>query len=731
MKMFVAGLILSFVAISGGAKGSVYDYSIYGMDGGDWSNVDNGAWLVWAVATTSADRYRIDYDPFHWFNQEGMGGGSMKARAWRARPYEKITRVDFYSTYNANPALFTPVIYKMEATETALSVATPIVWQGTTSGWVEGSNSITFTEAQDVQKVAVGLNVPVYGYYSFLVDFSDVVITTVKNAGTGRVDGVVNNDEYDVVCYDLFGGANAGGTWVSETHPKMIDGNVSTSGNSITDLYRWGCQVENGVFYAFIELKNQDIGILDSGSTCGPCSFYGFFIDVDNNSSTGYAHKDFPNVNGLDVDLEVGSDYGYLGQTGTINFWYGEDDFDSHKAAVNAQAYYLGNVLEISCPVADILAQTGVSATNGRFWRIVPRVAGCLEGSGATAWEADVADAAVIDITNKSPKVIPVLDGQVSAEEWAGGLFCDMTIAGTYAETDGTATSGSTSDISRWGAKIINGVYYGFVEIDPSSEYSFDAYNNGVPYTDNKFRRINVNHYLDIDGDMTNGTAASIPAGINVDKIFDLAFECEVTNSNTPMELRLGDTDTVVNNTNVREFWNTTGNSYVYEWSCPMSVMEAWATANVGSVQEAIRVMARVNGTLRDVGSQSTDASMPAMIKAITLQAGDANLDNAVDVGDLGILAANYGGTNKTWAQGDFNNDGAVDVGDLGILAAHYGTNASGADFGTDSAKVFGDAAMDAAGDEDETTSSICSGLGLPLITGLALMGLMLVKLED
>jgi hypothetical protein len=52
---------------------------------------------------------------------------------------------------------------------------------------------------------------------------------------------------------------------------------------------------------------------------------------------------------------------------------------------------------------------------------------------------------------------------------------------------------------------------------------------------------------------------------------------------------------------------------------------------------------------------------------------GDANLDGSVDVGDLGILAANYGITSgATWEMGDFNGDGAVDVGDLGILSAHY-----------------------------------------------------------
>jgi hypothetical protein len=111
---------------------------------------------------------------------------------------------------------------------------------------------------------------------------------------------------------------------------------------------------------------------------------------------------------------------------------------------------------------------------------------------------------------------------------------------------------------------------------------------------------------------------------------------------------------------------------------------------------------------------------------------GDFNGDGLVDVGDLGILAANYGGSGKTWAQGDFNGDGMVDVGDLGILAANYGTGASGTDFDADYAKVFGtESETTISEDTTATDSPICSSLGLSLIAGLTLMGLMLVKLEE
>jgi hypothetical protein len=44
-----------------------------------------------------------------------------------------------------------------------------------------------------------------------------------------------------------------------------------------------------------------------------------------------------------------------------------------------------------------------------------------------------------------------------------------------------------------------------------------------------------------------------------------------------------------------------------------------------------------------------------------------------VDLGDLGIIAANWSGLAKTWWEGDFTGDGAVTLGDLGILAGSWG----------------------------------------------------------
>jgi hypothetical protein len=53
---------------------------------------------------------------------------------------------------------------------------------------------------------------------------------------------------------------------------------------------------------------------------------------------------------------------------------------------------------------------------------------------------------------------------------------------------------------------------------------------------------------------------------------------------------------------------------------------------------------------------------------------GDTDMDNDVDLVDLGNLATSYGATSgKTWAQGDFDGDTDVDLVDLGNLAGNYG----------------------------------------------------------
>jgi uncharacterized delta-60 repeat protein len=53
--------------------------------------------------------------------------------------------------------------------------------------------------------------------------------------------------------------------------------------------------------------------------------------------------------------------------------------------------------------------------------------------------------------------------------------------------------------------------------------------------------------------------------------------------------------------------------------------------------------------------------------------AGDINRDRSVNGTDFAILAANFGGTGKTYGEGDLNGDGAVNGSDFAILAGNFG----------------------------------------------------------
>jgi len=59
-------------------------------------------------------------------------------------------------------------------------------------------------------------------------------------------------------------------------------------------------------------------------------------------------------------------------------------------------------------------------------------------------------------------------------------------------------------------------------------------------------------------------------------------------------------------------------------------------------------------------------------LEAFAPLAGDINNDGFIDVGDLGILAANWEASSVGWLGGDLDGDGVVDIGDLGILAGNW-----------------------------------------------------------
>ncbi len=75
----------------------------------------------------------------------------------------------------------------------------------------------------------------------------------------------------------------------------------------------------------------------------------------------------------------------------------------------------------------------------------------------------------------------------------------------------------------------------------------------------------------------------------------------------------------------------------------------------------------------------------------------DPNRDRRVNLDDFNILAANFGGTNRTFVQGDFNDNGVVNLDDFNILAGRFGTVLAAAT----SARLPGFGAQTRPGDAD------------------------------
>jgi hypothetical protein len=87
---------------------------------------------------------------------------------------------------------------------------------------------------------------------------------------------------------------------------------------------------------------------------------------------------------------------------------------------------------------------------------------------------------------------------------------------------------------------------------------------------------------------------------------------------------------------------------------------------------------ARVNGTLPLPGIGLAVTYSPTQVLVRASVPGDANLDNAVNLADFNLLAANFGQSGRTWVQGDFTGDGMVNLLDFNRLAGQFGVSASG-----------------------------------------------------
>jgi hypothetical protein len=200
----------------------------------------------------------------------------------------------------------------------------------------------------------------------------------------------------------------------------------------------------------------------------------------------------------------------------------------------------------------------------------------------------------------------------------------------------------------------------------------------------------------------------------------------------------LANSDSTTFTTTYTGFWgntSTTSGAVTLGTGCLTTIQPIFASTTYGD-DDYMYLASNCPAAITKGASDGSYMGARSKVKIL----GDANLNGVVDVTDLSVLAAYYNTpSGATWAMGNFDGDEDVDVTDLSILAANYNSGSTSTlswaeayaqAFGTtsDNANDASEASLD--GSED-TTSSVCSSLGLSLIAGLATMGLVLVKLDE
>jgi hypothetical protein len=96
------------------------------------------------------------------------------------------------------------------------------------------------------------------------------------------------------------------------------------------------------------------------------------------------------------------------------------------------------------------------------------------------------------------------------------------------------------------------------------------------------------------------------------------------------------------------------------------------SSANIGSFAAVFTL----NTSDQDIPGASALAGLTINATGRVALAGDANLDDIVDIGDFAMLAGNFNTSSQIWQSGDFTHDGLVDIADFAILAGNFNQTA-------------------------------------------------------
>jgi len=181
MKRVLVAVLVVGLALAGSSQASVYDYTENGMDGSDWSwaTYDGTGYLpLFYTITTGGDWHRVDH------TLETAGGApSRGAFVWEAPVGETITQIDFSWAHSTDPAAWSQAVYELQPGE-AMSLSTSKIWEADGYGWATGNVSLVFQPTDNVQRIGLGFDNRAYSVQGWMMQFSDVTITTVPEPMT-------------------------------------------------------------------------------------------------------------------------------------------------------------------------------------------------------------------------------------------------------------------------------------------------------------------------------------------------------------------------------------------------------------------------------------------------------------------------------------------------------------------------------------------------------------------
>jgi hypothetical protein len=180
-------------------------------------------------------------------------------------------------------------------------------------------------------------------------------------------------------------------------HNDALNDNVLTSAG--LDITRYGWTVDNGMFYAVLEVTNAAGVSSDSLYRFFPAAF----INVDANNTTGLtkdAATALPEwITGTDISVEWGKDkHEGTGADDCYSFWGAGDYLDNviDNGVPGGTHANLGNVVELSAPVSLIASTVsslpdGITALPATEWKVVLGVQGKTSDGTTVAYGYDYA----------------------------------------------------------------------------------------------------------------------------------------------------------------------------------------------------------------------------------------------------------------------------------------------------------------------------------------------------